>query len=66
MSLIGAFYYLRVVKLAYFDEPIDRQPLIASSETRVLLSGNALALALFGLLPQGLMSLAAYAMIASL
>ncbi|GAB6049467.1 NADH-quinone oxidoreductase subunit NuoN [Hydrogenophilus islandicus] len=66
MSLIGAFYYLRVVKLAYFDEPLDRQPLIASSETRVLLSGNALALALFGLLPQGLMSLAAYAMIASL
>ncbi|BBD77432.1 NADH-quinone oxidoreductase subunit NuoN [Hydrogenophilus thermoluteolus] len=66
MSLIGAFYYLRVVKLAYFDEPTERQPLIASSETRVLLSGNALALALFGLMPQGLMSLAAYAMIASL
>ncbi len=66
MSLIGAFYYLRVVKLAYFDEPLDRQPLIASSETRVLLSGNAIALALFGILPQGLMSLAAYAMIASL
>lgn len=66
MSLIGAFYYLRVVKLAYFDEPMDRQPLIASSETRVLLSGNAIALALFGILPQGLMSLAAYAMIASL
>jgi len=66
MSLVGAFYYLRVVKLAYFDDPQERQPLVASSETRVLLSGNALALALFGLMPQGLMSLAAYAMIVSL
>ncbi len=66
MSLIGAFYYLRVVKFAYFDAPADRTPLLASSETRVLLSGNALALAVLGLLPQGLMSLAVYALLASL
>ncbi|MCX7945544.1 MAG: NADH-quinone oxidoreductase subunit NuoN [Hydrogenophilus sp.] len=66
MSLVGAFYYLRVVKVVYFDEPFEMAPIVASTETRVLLSANALALALLGMMPQGLMSLAAYAMIASL
>jgi NADH-quinone oxidoreductase subunit N len=65
MSVIGAYYYLRVVKVMYFDEPTDRTALIASSETRVLLSANALTLAVAGLMPQGLMAVCGYAILTS-
>jgi NADH-quinone oxidoreductase subunit N len=54
-SLIGAFYYLRLVKLMYFDEPVDNSPLEVRADTRVLLSANGLALLVFGMLPQQLM-----------
>ena len=43
-SLIGAFYYLRVVKLMYFDEPADATPVAGHADMRVLLSLNGLAL----------------------
>jgi NADH-quinone oxidoreductase subunit N len=43
-SVIGAYYYLRVVKLMYFDPPADEQPIQAGFDARVLLSVNALAL----------------------
>ena len=56
-SLIGAFYYLRVVKLMYFDEPgADLAP-AGGGGARVLLSVNALALLAIGILPQSLMEL---------
>ncbi|MGH8668372.1 MAG: NADH-quinone oxidoreductase subunit NuoN, partial [Burkholderiales bacterium] len=62
-SLVGAFYYLRVVKLMYFDEPSD-SPAAAGAhagERRLgfgaLLSANGLSLLLFGILPQHLMAL---------
>ncbi|MCC7327404.1 MAG: NADH-quinone oxidoreductase subunit NuoN [Burkholderiales bacterium] len=64
-ALIGAFYYLRVVKLMYFDEPVDRSPIEARADTRVLLSANALALLLFGILPQPLMGLCAVVLVQS-
>ena len=44
-ALVGAFYYLRIVKLMYFDEPVDRSPIEARGDARWLLSGNGLALA---------------------
>lgn len=62
LSLIGAFFYLRVVKLMYFDEPLDNSPLVASTEMRALLSVNALAIALIGLMPQSLLALCASAL----
>lgn len=62
MSLIGAFFYLRVVKLMYFDAPQDEAPIVASTEMRALLSVNALAIALIGLMPQSLLSLCASAL----
>ncbi len=57
MSLIGAFYYLRVVKLMYFDAPAADLPPVASScrMSGGLLSANALSLALFGLFPAALL-----------
>ncbi|WP_020165271.1 NADH-quinone oxidoreductase subunit NuoN [Methyloversatilis discipulorum] len=62
LSLVGAFFYLRVVKLMYFDEPLDYSPLVASGEMRALLSVNALAIALIGLMPQSLLALCASAL----
>ena len=50
-SLIGAFYYLRVVKMMWFDEPLDNSPLIVRSDMRVVLSLNGAAIVLLGLLP---------------
>jgi NADH-quinone oxidoreductase subunit N len=55
MSVIGAFYYLRVVKFMYFDEPADSAPLNASGELLVMLSINGVAIALLGLMPGTLM-----------
>jgi len=57
LSLIGAFYYLRVVKLMYFDEPKDTAPVAGGRPLRALLSANGLVLLVFGILPQPLMSL---------
>ncbi len=56
-SLIGAFYYLRIVKLMYFDEPEGAQRALGNEEMRTLLSANGLALLALGILPQPLMSL---------
>jgi NADH-quinone oxidoreductase subunit N len=62
MSLVGAFFYLRVVKLMYFDAPLDETPITASGEMRALLSVNGLAIALLGLMPQPLLALCASAL----
>ena len=60
-SLIGAFYYLRIVKLMYFDETADGYrggaPAAGHGGMRVLLSANGLALLALGVLPQPLMTL---------
>ena len=64
-ALIGAFYYLRIVKLMYFDEPVDRAPIEARGDTRLLLSANGLSLLLFGILPQPIMGLCAVALVQS-
>jgi NADH-quinone oxidoreductase subunit N len=61
-SLYGAFYYLRIVKLMYFDEPIDAAPVVARGDARVLLSANGLAILALGILPQGLIGLCAIAL----
>ena len=65
-SLIGAFYYLRVVKLMYFDAPSDEQPITATMDMRILISANGLAVALLGIFPQVIMSLCAYSLLRSL
>ena len=58
-SVIGAFYYIRIVKLMYFDEPQDTSPLMADGSMRFILSINGLAVLILGLLPGGLLSLVA-------
>ena len=60
-SLIGAFYYLRIVKLMYFDEPETDAPILPQSDIKLLISANGLAVLAFGIFPQSLMALCAYA-----
>jgi NADH-quinone oxidoreductase subunit N len=55
-SIIGAFYYLRVVKFLYFDKPEDTGPLVADGDLRAVLSVNGLAILGLGLFPGALMS----------
>lgn len=66
MAVIGAFYYLRVIKLMYFDEPVDHHPIQAPLDMRIVLGVNALALLAIGLMPQSLIDLCIYAMTKSL
>jgi NADH-quinone oxidoreductase subunit N len=66
LSLFGAFYYLRVVKVMYFDDVTDAMPMVPQGEAHALLSINALAVLLLGILPSGLMGLCAQAISLSL
>jgi NADH-quinone oxidoreductase subunit N len=64
VSLVGAFYYLRVVKVMYFDPaPAHlRGEIVAAQDVRVVLSLNGALILVLGLLPGGLMTLCAESM----
>ena len=66
MSLIGAFYYLRVVKVMYFDAPLTASSVSAPTDVRVVLTINGALVLGLGLLPGGLMSLCADAVVRAL
>jgi NADH-quinone oxidoreductase subunit N len=66
MSLIGAFYYLRVVKVMYFDAPITATTVSAPADVRVVLTFNGLLVLLLGIFPGGLLTLCAQAIIKTL
>ncbi|HEX6829728.1 MAG TPA: NADH-quinone oxidoreductase subunit NuoN [Burkholderiales bacterium] len=59
-SLIGAYYYLRVVKLMYFDAPEQTAPILTQPDMRFLLSANGLAVLALGVIPQPVMWLCEY------
>jgi NADH-quinone oxidoreductase subunit N len=65
-SLIGAFYYLRVVKVMYFDSPITATTVSAPTDVRVVLSINGALVLILGIVPGGLMSLCADAIVRTL
>ena len=54
-SVIGAFYYLRIIKLMYFDKPEDSARIEAGMDMRVVLSVNSLAMLALGIYPAALM-----------
>jgi NADH-quinone oxidoreductase subunit N len=56
LSVIGAFYYLRVVKLMYFDEPVDELAVEGPSVLKLTLSFNGLLILGLGLFPNGLIA----------
>lgn len=57
MSLIGAFYYLRVIKVMYFDEPITASTVVGPLDVRLVLCINGALVLLLGLFPNGLLAL---------
>ncbi|MET3430582.1 NADH-quinone oxidoreductase subunit N [Herbaspirillum seropedicae] len=65
-SLIGAFYYIRVVKVMYFDEPADNSKIVATPEMRVVLSLNGIAALAIGLWPGHLMDACTNAIVTTL
>jgi NADH-quinone oxidoreductase subunit N len=66
MSLIGAFYYLRIVKVMYFDAPITATTVSAGNDVRVVLTINGALILILGILPGGLMALCANAIVRTL
>ena len=58
-TIIGAFYYLRIIKLMYFDRPVDTTPIAPQWDMSVVLSTNGLLMLLLGMFPGGMMSLCA-------
>jgi NADH-quinone oxidoreductase subunit N len=66
LSLVGAFYYLRVVKTMYFDAPVDTAPIVATQDMRAALSVNGAMVIVLGIVPQYLLALCANAMVRAL
>lgn len=66
LSVIGAFYYLRIVRVMYFDEPVDTAPIVNTGDQRTLISVNALALLVLGMTPGWLLTLCQQAVRASM
>jgi NADH-quinone oxidoreductase subunit N len=66
LSLVGAFYYLRVVKVMYFDKPITATTVVASVDVRIVLCINGALVLLLGLFPGGLMTLCLQAIVKTL
>ena len=56
-SIIGIFYYLRIIKVMYFDDAVDTRPLECGRDMQIALSTNGLAILALGFYPAALMSL---------
>jgi NADH-quinone oxidoreductase subunit N len=59
LSVVAAFYYLRVVKLIYFDDPTDSHAIEAGGTLRAVLSANGVAVLALGIFPSALIDLCA-------
>jgi NADH-quinone oxidoreductase subunit N len=55
-SIIGVYYYLRVIKLMYFDKAEDHSPIVKTRDMQVALSANGLVILVLGIYPAALMS----------
>ncbi len=63
MALVGAFYYIRVVKVMYFDEAVITSPISAPLDMRAVLSVNGALLLILGIVPGALMAICARAIL---
>ncbi len=55
-SVIGAFYYLRIIKVIYFDKPESEAPIAANADARLAISVNGLAMLYYGIFPASLLA----------
>lgn len=60
-SVVGAFYYLRVIKYMFFDDPVDALPVVAAMDVQVAIAINGAAIILFGIFPGLIMAACAAA-----
>ncbi|MFI4918248.1 MAG: NADH-quinone oxidoreductase subunit NuoN [Legionellales bacterium] len=60
-TVIGAYYYLRIVKIMYFDKPQDMEPIVISRSNSILYSINCLSLLYLGIFPGALIAVCANA-----
>ena len=56
-AVVGSYYYIAVIKVMYFEEPIIEKPLSLSVDARLALGVNGLAVLFLGLFPSGLISI---------
>jgi NADH-quinone oxidoreductase subunit N len=61
-SIIGVFYYLRIIKLMYFDKPEDNNPIESYADMKIIMSANGLGVLALGIFPSNLLALCAAAM----
>jgi len=66
MALVGMFYYMRIIKLMYFDEPKFKNNIETPIDMKWILSANTLALLVIGLVPQTFMEATTQAVALSL
>ena len=59
LSVVAAYYYLRIIKLMYFDEPSDTYSIEAGGTLRAVLSANGVAVLALGIFPSVLLDLCA-------
>lgn len=59
MSVIGAFYYLRVIRYMFFDDATDQAPISSAMDLKLVMSVNCLALLALGLFPGYLLEICA-------
>ena len=60
-SVVGAFYYLRVIKYMFFDDPVEPQPVLAAMDVQLGITINGAAIVLFGIFPGLIMAACAAA-----
>jgi NADH-quinone oxidoreductase subunit N len=65
-SLVGAFYYLRIVKTIWFDEAADTAPIHTPADMRAVMSINGVAVVVLGIVPGWLLAVCYTAMQATL
>jgi len=56
-AVLGAFYYLRIIKVMYFDDTEDRTPIVLSKTTKLIYSANCLSLLYLGIFPGALIAI---------
>ncbi len=55
-AVVGAYYYLRIIKVMYFDDAIDTTPVKLSTSMNIIFSLNCLSLLYLGIFPSGLIT----------
>jgi NADH-quinone oxidoreductase subunit N len=56
-SIIGAYYYIRVVKVMYFDQPLEAELIVCPQDTKLAITVNGIAILLLGIFPGALSTL---------